>query len=274
MAKYDKDTKFFWLMLKDDFFENDAISWLEEQEPNGKEYAYFYLKLCVSSLKTNGLLIRKVGQILVPYDAKRLSELTRIDFDTVVTAMSLLQKIGLVQVLETGEIYLPEIVNLIGSQSKGAFKKQQQRALNSSGGQMSTQCLPNCPPNLKSKILEDRKIDNNIINLLNSDNFFEKIKFVQDETDKYNNAFLEKGVYINNSIVDIKRLNRETVLQIMLTQNLIKKLVDSKSAELYEKLNINIIEKILSKMLEQKKIDNPINYFITSYQNEVIKNGW
>lgn len=273
MAKYDKDTKFFWLMLKEDFFENDAISWLEEQEPNGKEYAYFYLKLCVSSLKTNGLLMRQVGQILVPYDAKRLSELTRIDFDTVVTAMSLLEKIGLVQILENGEIYLPEIENLIGSQSKGAFKKQQQRTLNSKGGQMSTECLLNCPPNLKSKILEDRQTDNILINLLNSDDFFEKVKFVQDQDDKYNNAFLEKGVYIDYKVINIKNLKREIVLQIALTQNLIKFLIDKKLSNLYEKLNIEIIEKIFGRMLEQEKIDKSNEYFISAYQNEVIKNG-
>ena len=29
MAKYDKDTKFYWLQLKEDFFEDDAIQWLE-----------------------------------------------------------------------------------------------------------------------------------------------------------------------------------------------------------------------------------------------------
>ena len=45
MAKYDKDTKFYWLQLKEDFFEDDAIEWLEEQKPNGRDYAYFYLEL-------------------------------------------------------------------------------------------------------------------------------------------------------------------------------------------------------------------------------------
>ena len=43
MAKYDA-TKFYWLQLREDFFDEDAIDWLEEQ-PNGKEYSLFYLKL-------------------------------------------------------------------------------------------------------------------------------------------------------------------------------------------------------------------------------------
>ena len=57
MSAYDK-TKFYWLQLKEDFFDDDAISWLEEQQPKGKEYALFYLKLCLKSLKTNGILIK------------------------------------------------------------------------------------------------------------------------------------------------------------------------------------------------------------------------
>lgn len=70
-----KNKKYYWLKLKEDFFEEDAISWIEEQE-NGKDYCLFYLKLCLKSLKTNGLLIRNVGSMLVPYDVKTLARLT------------------------------------------------------------------------------------------------------------------------------------------------------------------------------------------------------
>lgn len=129
MATYDKETKFYWLQLKEDFFEDDAIEWLEEQQPNGRDYAYFYLKLCLKALKSNGILIRQVGNILIPYDNKKLAELTKIDFDTVTVAMELLKQIGLIQILENGEIYITQLENLIGSVSKGALKKQQQRFL-------------------------------------------------------------------------------------------------------------------------------------------------
>ena len=87
--------KYYWMKLKEDFFDDDAMEWLEEQ-PKGKEYALFYLKLCLKSLKTNGLLIRTVGTLLVPYDMKKLAEITKTDFDTVVVAMELLKNIGLV----------------------------------------------------------------------------------------------------------------------------------------------------------------------------------
>jgi len=128
MAKYDK-RKFYWLQLKEDFFDEDAIIWLEEQ-PNGKEYCLFYLKLCLKSLKTNGLLIRDIGNgVLVPYDAEYMSKLTKTDVDTVVVAVELLKQIGRVKILENGEIYLPDVENMIGQKSIGAFVREQQLRL-------------------------------------------------------------------------------------------------------------------------------------------------
>ena len=163
MSKYDT-TKFSWLMLNEDFFDDDAIQWLEEQ-PNGKEYSLFYLKLCLKSLKTNGILIRQVGQMLVPYDATKLAELTRIDVDTVVVAMELLQKIGLVEILENGEIYLSQIQNMIGSKSIGAFKKQQQRMLKNEEKTTGGQEVDKCPPEIrnKNKEIRNKNIDINLI---------------------------------------------------------------------------------------------------------------
>lgn len=151
MAKYNKDTRFYWLQLKEDFFEEDAIDWLEEQ-PNGKEYSLFYLKLCLKSLKTNGVLIRKVGQMLVPYDHVKLGELTKTNPDTVMVAMQLLTNIGLVKVLENGELYLTQVEGMIGSQSLGAFKKQQQRVAGKSALLLdSGQGVDKCPPDIEKE---------------------------------------------------------------------------------------------------------------------------
>ena len=126
MAKYD-GTKFFWLQLMEDFFDEDAIEWLEEQ-PQGKEYSLFYLKLCLKSLRTNGILIRKVGTMLIPYNEVKLGEMTNTHPDTVIVAINLLIQIGLVQKLDNGALYLTQVEHMIGSQSKGAFKKQLQLA--------------------------------------------------------------------------------------------------------------------------------------------------
>lgn len=155
MSKYD-NTKFYWLQLKEDFFDDDAIEWLEEQK-NGKEYSLFYLKLCLKSLKTNGVLIRKVGDMLVPYDAKKLAEITKTNIDTVVIAMKLLEQIGLIKILENGEIYIEQLENMIGSQSIGAFKKQQQRRI---GRTNVPSMSANCPIEKEKEIELEKDISN------------------------------------------------------------------------------------------------------------------
>ena len=194
MSNYDKDRKFYWLQLKEDFFEEDAINWLEDQD-NGILYSHFYLKLCLKSLRNDGILIRKVGNILVPYDAKKLSEITNTDLDTVIVAMELLKRIGLVEVLESGEIYLTQIENMIGSKSIGAFKKQQQRQLrkekensnllpSTSGGQMSEKC----PPEIETRD-RDRDRDNS------------KSSAVYSNTEVFKH-FEKCGFLINSRLID------------------------------------------------------------------------
>lgn len=135
-----KAKRYYWLKLKEDFFDDDTISWIEEQE-NGKEYCLFYLKLCLKSLKTDGVLIRNVGDILVPYDIKKLAEITNTDFDTAAVAMQLFRSIGLVQVLENGEIYLAQLSHMVGSETDKAAlmrRSREQKKL----GNIVTAALP------------------------------------------------------------------------------------------------------------------------------------
>lgn len=159
--------KYYWLKLKEDFFDDDSISWLEEQ-PKGKEYALFYLKLCLKSLKTDGILIRTVGTMLVPYDMKKLSEITKTDFDTVVVAMELLKNIGLVEIFENGEIFLPGLQQMVGSESQWAKYKRKADELENFQSESKHRELENfqhssneVPKNLHTEI-RDKEIEKEI----------------------------------------------------------------------------------------------------------------
>ena len=148
LAKVKKSPKkYYWLKLKEGFFEEDTIEWLEEQE-NGVYYSNFYLKLCLKSLKTNGILIRNVGEILIPYDIKKLAEMTRVKIDTAIVAMELFKKIGLVQILDNGEIYLTQLELMVGSETSKAELMRNKRAREkkqcSGGGNNVTKKLPKC----------------------------------------------------------------------------------------------------------------------------------
>lgn len=217
MAKYDT-TKFYWLQLKEDFFDEDAIDWLEEQ-PNGKEYSLFYLKLCLKSLRTNGILIRRVGNMLVPYDHIKLGELTKTHPDTVLVAMNLLIQIGLVQKLENGELYMTQVEHMIGSQSKSAFKKQQQRIAKKNQLQLGEggQRVDNCPPEIeieeevekeeekKDKIDKIDKSDNshNINYIDNSNN----INYIAEPPSNLTKELIAAG-YIEEADLSIDEYNK------------------------------------------------------------------
>ena len=127
MANTTTTKKYYWLKLKEDFFEDDTIDWIEEQ-PNGEKYSLFYLKLCLKSLRTDGILIRNVGEMLIPYDVKKLAEITKTDVDTVRVAMELFKNIGLIQILENGEIYISQLKNMVGSETSKAQLMRNKRA--------------------------------------------------------------------------------------------------------------------------------------------------
>lgn len=153
--------KYYWLKLKDDFFEDDTIAWLEEQE-NGKDYVIFYLKLCLKSLQDDGKLIRYVGESLIPYDVKALSKLTNTAADTVAVAMKTFLQFGLIERLDTGEIYMKQINEMIGSETHYAVQKRRQRALDNRKKELSGQCPDNvleCPPEIEIEIERELEID-------------------------------------------------------------------------------------------------------------------
>lgn len=125
MAK--KVKRFYWLKLKEDFFDEDTMGWLEEQD-NGKEYCLFYLKLCLKSLKSDGVLVRKVGDMLIPYDIAKIAEITKTQVDIANGALNLLKQIGYIQVLDSGGLFLTQIEYMTGSETDAAERQRKSRA--------------------------------------------------------------------------------------------------------------------------------------------------
>ena len=135
--------RFYWLKLQEDFFEDDTIDFIESQE-NGEKYCLFYLKLCLKALKSEGKLIRYVGNMLIPYDEKGLAKLTRTDVDTVRCALALFDKIGLVSRLDTGEIFINQLNEMVGTETDKAKLMRQKRAKEKLISNNVTPMLPDC----------------------------------------------------------------------------------------------------------------------------------
>ena len=121
-----QNKRYYWLKLKNDFFEGDEINWLEEQE-NGAVYILFYLKLCLRSLRSDGVLMRRVGKIEIPYDTKKLAEITGTPLLAAETAMALLTSAGLVEVQENGALFMPQMEDMTGSETEKAAVMRKHR---------------------------------------------------------------------------------------------------------------------------------------------------
>ena len=195
----DKQKKrYYWLKLKENFFEEDTIEWLEEQ-PNGKEYCLIYLKLCLKSLKTDGVLVRNVGSMLIPYDAETLARVTNSTVDTVKVAMDLFKKIGLIQLLDTGEIYINQLNELVGSETEAAKQKRLQRAKVDNVHKMSTKCPENVAQSIEYR---DKSIEK------------ENKKESKKSLRKYSDEHLRLAEKLKNNLIndfpsEMKRVNIE-----------------------------------------------------------------
>ena len=183
--------KYYWLKLKEDFFQQEAIEWLEEQK-NGKEYSLFYLKLCLKSLQNGGTLVRNIGTKTIPYTAKKLAEVTNTTPAIAKEALEALKDIGLITEDAAGVLFIPGLTEMVGSESSNreAVKKRTQRLRkkgqegDTQGDNLSPQCpqdvhsvspqcpdnVPkmsprkgtNCPTDIRDKRLENRDRENSL----------------------------------------------------------------------------------------------------------------
>jgi predicted phage replisome organizer len=117
--------KYYYLKLKENFFDTDEIKVLEGMS-NGYKYSNILLKLYLKSLKNNGAL--RLNEF-IPYNVEMIASVTRHDVDTVRTAMQVFEQMKLLETLENGTIYMLDIQNFIGNSSTEAdrirsFRKQ------------------------------------------------------------------------------------------------------------------------------------------------------
>lgn len=117
--------KFYWLKLKDDFFDTEEIKLIENME-NGKDYIIFLLKLRLKSINSEGLLNFKG---IMPYNEKMLSTITNTNIDIVKSALEILQKLKLISIFDDGTIYMEQIKELIGSETNWKDYKAFQREI-------------------------------------------------------------------------------------------------------------------------------------------------
>lgn len=115
--------KYYYMRLKQDFFETEEMIILESMQ-DGYLYSNILLKLYLRSLKRDGKLM---FNDTIPYSAEVLATVTRHSVGTIEKAMAVFQKLGLVEVMDDGAIYMLQIQNFIGKSSTEAERKRRYR---------------------------------------------------------------------------------------------------------------------------------------------------
>lgn len=175
----------------------DTIDFLMSQK-DGANYVVLYQMLCLMVANTNGSLCKQVGEVLIPYDIDRIKrDCKYFDRDTVIVAMELFKKLGLVYESDEGIMQITHFNDMVGSTSDYAEQKRNQRLGVDIVHSMSTKM------SIQSKSIDkdiDKELDKDID--INNNNIYgvKSTRFVPPTLDEVKNYCLER-----NNNVDAQR---------------------------------------------------------------------
>ena len=122
-----QNKKYYWLKLKENFFEEKQIKYLRSL-PDGDKIVIAYLKMQLKSLKTEGFI--KYDSIL-PSNIDELAMVLDENTNTIKLMIGALQKVNAVEILDDGSFYMIAMQDLIGKEGESAervrrFRKNEQ----------------------------------------------------------------------------------------------------------------------------------------------------
>lgn len=216
-----ENKKYYYMKLKEDFFDSELMVLLESMQ-DGIIYSNILMKMYLKSLKNNGKLMLND---FIPYNPQMIATITRHQVGTVEKALDTFQKLGLIEVLTNGAIYMNDIELFIGqSSTEGERKKLARMKLKednllsqkTDGGQMSDKC-----PNIVSISISD-SISNNIENIDNNkkkDTKKENLEQCDDIFQEYNNQNIIHHKEMKEDIIKAitKALSRHSKEEIILS---------------------------------------------------------
>ncbi|MBN2838336.1 MAG: phage replisome organizer N-terminal domain-containing protein [Fusobacteriaceae bacterium] len=115
-----KKKVYYYMRLKEDFFNTDVISILENQT-NGKEIIVLLIKMYLKSLKNDGKIMINDEKA---YSIEMLSSLLKIEISLLNEAIELFKNLEIIEIFENGIIYMNDIELFVGSSSNEAERKR------------------------------------------------------------------------------------------------------------------------------------------------------
>lgn len=132
------DKKYYWLKLKRDFFRRNEIEVVKSMS-SGTEYVLFYLELLLLSLENNGEL--RITET-IPYSDTMLASVTHTDIGIVREAVNVFTKLGMMEMLDDGTLFMKEVESMTGSETVWAERKRIYRSSIKQIGQSEDNVLP------------------------------------------------------------------------------------------------------------------------------------
>ena len=147
--------KYYYLKLKENYFDEDAIVLLESMQ-DGILYSNILLKLYLKSLKNGGKLQLDEN---IPYTAQMIATITRQQVGTVERALQIFMKLGLVEPLQNGALYMSNIELLIGQSSTEGERKRRARLALQGQKALPKAGVDKCPPELEIEKEIEKEIE-------------------------------------------------------------------------------------------------------------------
>lgn len=192
------DRKYYYMRLKEDFFDSDEMILLEAM-PDGIIFQNILLKMYCRSLKNEGRLMLNG---VIPFNSQMLASVTRQQIGTVEKALDVFQQLGLIEILDNGAIYMSDIQKYIGSSSTEADRKREYRGRIDAEKEKCITNGTNVPTNVGQMSDRDRDITKDRDKTINREREREKEKpkrdrFVPPTLDDVRNYYKETGKPIN-----------------------------------------------------------------------------
>lgn len=158
--------KYYYMRLKENFFDSDSMILLESLQ-DGYIYSNILLKLYLRSLKDEGRLMLN-GRI--PYNAQMLASITRTQVGTIEKAISIFKELGLIEILDSGAIYMLDIQDYIGKSSTEGDRKRAYRdriskeaiKLDKCPDKCLDKCTDICTPEIEIELDIEKEIEKEI----------------------------------------------------------------------------------------------------------------
>lgn len=157
----ENNKKYFYMRLKEDFYDSPEMMLIESM-PNGYKMSNLLMKMYCRCLRGNG---RLAVNERIPYSPEMLSTVTRIDIKTVRMALEKFIELGLIEILDSGMIFMLDIQEYVGESSTEADRKRKYRAMikeesGQNDGHLSGQLSENSPPYIEiEKSISNKNVE-------------------------------------------------------------------------------------------------------------------